>query len=115
VEKRSIKVEDVAFVIVGLEVRGQGNAQTVGVMTNLGELVIIDAEHPLRFAPSPAAGGIAVPYVRVRGRLEARVGRAVFPDLVALGTVETHNGADWFGLWSSGEFWPLMPADEVGM
>jgi hypothetical protein len=30
---------------------------------------------------------------------------------VALGTVE----GDWFGVWSSGKFWPMKPARDIGL
>jgi hypothetical protein len=55
-------------------------------------------------------GGLK-PYVLVRGRLEALVLRALFYDLVALGTVQ----GDWFGVWSSGKFWPMKPARDIGL
>jgi hypothetical protein len=45
----------------------------------------------------------------VRARLEALVSRALFYDLVAQGAVE----GDWFGVWSSGEFFPMQRADEI--
>ena len=66
-----------------------------------------------------AAGGsglatLSLGSVTVRGGLEARVARAVFPDLVAAGCVEKHHGDRWFGVWSSGCFWPMMMADEAG-
>lgn len=55
------------------------------------------------------------PYVKVRGGLEALVARAVFYDLVAAGTVRREaDGAEWFGVWSSGTFWPMAPAREIG-
>jgi hypothetical protein len=113
-EKRTIKVLDVPFVAVGISVHGVGKGQVIMLMTNVGEEVAISPDHPLRFAQSPAADDIALPYVTVRGRLEARVGRAVFPDLVELGCVETHEEKQWFGVWSSGKFWPMMLADEAG-
>jgi uncharacterized protein len=48
--------------------------------------------------------------VLVRANLEALVSRALFYDLVALGEV---NG-EWFGVWSSGTFFPMQRADEIG-
>jgi len=51
----------------------------------------------------------------VRGRLEALVNRPIFYDLVAAGTVEKVDAEDWFGVWSSGQFWPMARADAIGL
>ncbi len=50
----------------------------------------------------PGSGGLK-PYIRVRGRLEALVTRAVYADLMTL--VEEYRGV--LGIWSGGEFWRL--------
>jgi hypothetical protein len=47
----------------------------------------------------------------VRTRLEALVSRALFYDLAAAGCVED----DWFGVWSSGRFYPMQRAAEIGI
>ena len=78
--------------------------------TNTDDEVTVDADHPLRVEDEPGTGGLK-PYVLVRGRLEALVSRALFYDLVALGTVE----GEWFGVWSSGIFWPMKPARDIGI
>lgn len=113
-EKRTIRVADVPFVAVNVQIEGKAVDQVVTLTTNLGDTVSIDKDHPMRFDESPAASGIAVPYVTVRGGLEARLARAVFPDLVDAGCVEDHASERWFGVWSSGQFWPMMRADEAG-
>jgi uncharacterized protein len=51
----------------------------------------------------------------VRDRLEALVNRAIFYDLVAAGTVERVDGEKWFGVWSSGRFWPMARAADIGL
>lgn len=114
VEKRNIKVADVPFLAVDISTDGTASNQTVTLTTNMGDSVTIGKDHPMRFAEGAAAGDVALPYVTVRGGLEARVARAVFPDLVAAGCVEKHHGDRWFGVWSSGCFWPMMMADEAG-
>ena len=114
VEKRTIKVADVPFVAVGILVEGKAADQVVTLTTNVGDRVTIDKDHPMRFATGAAAAGVSLPYVTIRGGLEARVARAVFPDLVDAGCVETHDEDRWFGVWSSGAFWPMMRADEAG-
>ncbi len=114
VEKRTIKVADVPFVAVGILLDGKAADQVVTLTTNVGDEVTIDKDHPMRFATGAAAAGVSLPYVTIRRGLEARVARAVFPDLVDAGCVETYDGDRWFGLWSSGVFWPMMRADEAG-
>ncbi len=115
VEKRTIKVADVPFVAVDIVVTGTGRTQTVTLTTNTGDIITVAKDHPMRFAEGTAADGIALPYTTVRGGLEARAARAVFQDLVAAGCVVEYNGDNWFGIWSSGCFWPMMQADEAGV
>jgi hypothetical protein len=79
--------------------------------TNVEDFVAVDAEHPLRFETGAADG--VKPYVKVRGELWALVKRALFYDLVALGEVEAWNGEDWFGVRSSGLFFPMRRASEI--
>lgn len=112
-EKRFISVEDAAFMGVSVEVAGEGQDQQVTVTTNLGDEVMIGPDHPLVMRASPAAGGdgAELAYVRVRGRLEARLGRQAFYDLAEAGAVED----GWFGVWSAGVFWRLMPAEQAGV
>lgn len=114
VEKRTIKVADVPFVAVDILIAGTGRTQTVTLTTNTGDVITVGKDHPMRFAEGAAADGIALPYTTVRGGLEARVARAVFPELVEAGCVADHKGDSWFGVWSSGCFWPMMQADEAG-
>ena len=112
-EKRFITVADAAFTGVSVEVSGHGRDQQVRVRTNVGDEVGVGPQHPLAMRSSPAAGGegAELAYVRVRGGLEARLGRQAFYDLAAAGTVED----GWFGVWSSGDFWRLMPASQMGV
>ena len=46
-----------------------------------------------------------------RPAVSALVSRALFYDLVGAGTVEE----GWFGVWSSGRFFPMQPAAEIGL
>ena len=112
VEKCGITVDDVAFVAVEMQVEGEGRARVIGLRTNVGDRLVVDADHPLRFVVDPANGGLK-PYVRVRGRLEARLARPVLYELAAFGEIETVEGRDWFGVWSSGRFFAIVPAEEI--
>ena len=67
--------------------------------------------HTLRFERGPADG--LKPYVRVRGELWGLVKRVLFYDLVAIGVCEPWRGEDWFGVRSSGVFFPMCRASEI--
>lgn len=109
VEKCGIRVDDAPFVAIRMSVDGKGRDQSITFETNTDDIVTIDATHPMRVAVEAQTEGLK-PYVLVRGRLEALVSRALFYDLVALGTVE----GEWFGVWSGGRFWPMQRAAEIG-
>jgi hypothetical protein len=104
-ERGRIAVEDVPFIAVELEVRGTGHAQELVFRTNLDEIVIADADHPLRVA-MPATGGPR-PYLLVRNGLEARLARSVFYHLVEYGGEEPAGSEAMFGVWSKNIFFPL--------
>jgi hypothetical protein len=73
--------------------------------------VTVDAEHPLRFERGASEG--LKPYVKVRGDLWALVKRALLYELVAGGRTEWVANEDWFGVRSSGLFFPMCPATEI--
>jgi uncharacterized protein len=106
VEKVDVAVADAPFLAVEMEVTGSGPDQRLAFRTNLDDVVIAGPEHPLRFALEPASGGLK-PYVRVRGRLDALVTRAVYYDLVALAVADDGPGLAP-GLWSAGSWFPLV-------
>lgn len=105
VEKIGIQVDDVAFVGVELHAEGQRRAQQLVVRTNVGDVVEVGANHPLRFVTDAENGGL-IPYVLVRGRLEARLGRPLLYELADL--LEPVEGDEAHsGVWSGGEFFPV--------
>ena len=114
VEKCGITVDDAPLVVTEMSVVGTGRGQVIRMVTSVDDAVTVDADHPLRFATEAGTDGLK-PYVRVRGRLEALVNRPIFYDLVALGVVEKHREEDWFGVWSSGAFWPMEKAAAIGL
>ena len=104
-EKLSIAVEDVPFVAVLMRVEGKDQARSLIFTTNVGDQVAASSDHPLRFSPDPATGA-PIPYLHVRGGLEARVARPVYYDLVEQ-AVE-RDGA--LGVWSGGAFFAMGAA-----
>jgi hypothetical protein len=53
------------------------------------------------------------PYVMVRDGLEALIDRKSFYRLVDLGTHSAHQGKSWFGIWSGGAFFPVIPSSDL--
>jgi hypothetical protein len=98
---------------VDFEASGAGEAQILSFVTQVGDKVIAGPEHPIRVARD-AATGEPSPYVMVRAGLEALIDRKSFYRLVELGTHHPHQGENWFGLWSTGQFFPVIPSDELG-
>jgi hypothetical protein len=111
-EKVGIRVEDAPFLAVDVEAEGQGRNQRLTFRTQVDDEVTAGPAHPIRVVRDPATGEPA-PYVLVRANLEALIDRKTFYRLVDLGTHEDHEGARWFGLWSSGRFFPVIPSDEL--
>jgi hypothetical protein len=112
VERVGIAVEDAPFVAVEMAVAGVGTARTLSFRTNVDDWTAAGPDHPLRFETG-ASGGLK-PYVHVRAGLWARVNRALFYDLVALGETRPVDGVDMFGVASGGSFFAMAPAQEIG-
>lgn len=108
VEKVGITVEDAPFVAVDVEREDDGLRFT----TNLGETAVAGPEHPIRVVRDPRTGEPS-PYVEIRSRLEALIDRKSFYRLVELGETAPHEGAEWFGVRSQGQFFPIIPAAEL--
>jgi len=108
VEKWGITVEDAPFVAVDVQAEGAGRDQKLVFDTNVGDRVVAGPDNPIRVERDSATGEPA-PYVEVRAGLEALIDRKTFYRLVDLGC---HQDG-WFGLWSDGEFFRMIPSDEM--
>lgn len=113
VEKVGIRVDDAPFVAVDFSVEGTGRDQLLTFVTQVGDKAPAGPAHPIRVARDPQTGEPA-PYVLVRANLEALIDRKSFYRLVELGAHEPRDGQSWFGLWSGGTFFPLIPSAELG-
>jgi len=113
VEKVGITVEDAPFVAVDAEVTGGGPDQVISFETNVGDRVTAGPGHAIRVLRDPATDEPA-PYVHVRAGLEARIDRKTYYRLAEHGDTAQVDGADWYGWWSGGVFWPVIPATEMG-
>lgn len=112
VEKVGIRVVDAPFVAVDAEVAGKGPGQTITFTTNVEDVVTAGPDHPIRVARDPETGEPA-PYVLVRANLDALIDRKTFYRLVERGAHEDHEGTCWFGLWSGGSFFPVIPSADL--
>jgi len=112
VEKVGIQVDDAPFVAVDFEVAGDGPGQVITFVTSLGDRAEAGPEHPIRVERDPETGEPA-PYVLVRARLEALIDRKSFYRLVEIGEHHGVNGKSWFGVWSGGVFFPVIPSAEL--
>ena len=112
VEKVGIRVDDAPLLAVDFEVTGHGRDQAIRFFTKTEDEVVADAANPLRVVRDPETGEPS-PYVHVRRGLEALIDRKSFYRLVELGVTERLDGTDWFGLWSSGKFFPVIPAADL--
>ncbi|ANP45585.1 DUF1285 domain-containing protein [Candidatus Viadribacter manganicus] len=99
-EKIVVKVEDAPFVAIRADRVGEGADQSIVFTTNLGDIIAVGADHPLRVE---RRGQEPRPYVHVRGRLEARVLRSPFYELVEW--AELKEGK--LGVWSAGVWFEL--------
>lgn len=109
VEKIGITVEDAPFNAIAMDRRGQGQDQILSFTTNVGDTVIAGDEHKLRFEPQPIEGTL-LPYIHIRAGLDARLARPVYYELANLAENLVIDGSDQYGIWSSGEFFPLSGA-----
>lgn len=100
VEKIVVRVADAPFTAIRVDRHGEGEAQTLAFTTNVGDVVTAGADNPIRVA---YAKDEPRPYVCVRGRLEARILRAPFYELVEWS--DPRDGK--LGVWSGGVWFPL--------
>ena len=108
VEKVGITVDDAPFVAVDFEASGEGDKQRLTFVTNVEDKAVASENLPIR-VERDAETGEPSPYVRIRADLDALIDRKSFYRLVDLG----EHFENWFGVWSSGTFFPIIPSDEL--
>ena len=112
VEKVGLTVDDAPFMAVEMSVaRDDQDRQMLSFRTNVDDEVTAGPGHALRFEPE-VTGGLR-PYLHVRRDLWAKVTRALFYDLVALGEERDIEGKRMFGVASAGDFFPMAEADSL--
>lgn len=108
-EKVIVHVADAPFLAGRMDVLGTpGRDQEIGFVTTVGDVTIAGPDRPIRVETDPETGEPS-PYVLVRGRLEAKIARPVFYELVHL-AAPSPDDENVLGVWSKGVFFPLGPA-----
>src|SRR5262245_53221467 len=112
VEKVGIAVEDVPFLAVEMKATAGEAGRVLQFRTNVDDWVAVGPGHALRFEQQPVTGGLK-PYVHVRRELWAKITRALFYDLVALGEERDVGGMAMFGVVSGDEFFTMAEASAL--
>ncbi len=111
-EKVGITVEDAPFVAIDFDVNGVGKDQTISFTTQVDDTAVAGPDHPIRVVRD-AKTGEPSPYVLIRANLEALIDRKSFYRLVDIGAHAEFDGQSWFGVWSSGVFFPIILSAEL--
>ncbi|KJS08334.1 MAG: hypothetical protein VR73_05785 [Gammaproteobacteria bacterium BRH_c0] len=106
VEKWRIRVDDVPFQIVSLEVLEREQQQALVFTTSTGDQVVAGPRHPLRVEIDTATGEPS-PYVLVRNGMEGLIARPVFYQLAELATRGEDEKKAVHGVYSLGCFFAL--------
>ena len=92
-EKLRIDVEDAPFVAVDLEVENEEGRQALRFVTQVGDEVVADSDHPIKIEPGKIEPGKIEPgkigpgprpYILVRDRLWALIGRPAYYRMAGL-------------------------------
>jgi hypothetical protein len=110
-ERGRIEVEDVPFLAVELDWRGDGRQQSLSFRTNVDEVITACPDHPIRVRHNMLTCE-PTPYILVRPGdgmhgIEARINRATYYELVALAVTEWVGCRRMLGVWSCNHFFPL--------
>jgi uncharacterized protein len=112
VEKVGIVVEDAPFLAVEMNTSADDAGRVLQFRTNVDDWIAAGPGHALCFELQPHTGGLK-PYLHVRRHLWAKVTRALFYDLVALGEEREVGGKTMFGVFSQGEFFAMAEASAL--
>ncbi len=112
VEKVGIVVDDAPFIAVEMKTSAGEEGRVLQFRTNVNDWVTVGPGHALRFEQQGANGGLK-PYLHVHRDLWAKVTRALFYDLVALGEEREISGKVMFGVMSGGEFFAMAEASTL--
>jgi hypothetical protein len=108
-EKVRVEVDLAPFVAVRMERIVEGAEPALALQTSVGDVVVVDADHPLWVEEGDKG---PLPFVRVRDRLNALLSRSVFYDLAESASSRVVDGREMAGIRSRGRFWTLGSLEE---
>ena len=112
VEKVGIIVEDAPFVAVDFNKRNQGGSDVLIFETQVGDKIVAGPLNPIWVRINQETKEPS-PYILVRKNLEALIDRKSFYRLADIGTHTEIENQNWFGVWSSNKFFPLILSHEL--
>ncbi len=104
VEKLAIKVEDVPFLMIEVNVVQQAQGAVIELVSSTGDVVVLDDEHPLQMRTYQ---GEDRPYIPVRFGMLGLIARPAFMHLVKLGGLSEVDGRTVLTLQSGGKDYQL--------
>ena len=111
-EKVGITVDDAPLHAVDFDVLGEGATQVLRFVTKTEDEVDAGPGHEIRI-DRDAETGEPSPYIHIRAGLWARIDRKSFYRLMDVGCHHMVDGVSWFGLWSSGRFFAVIPSADL--
>ena len=108
VEKVVVHVDLAPFVAIRMESTVRTDGPCVAFQTNVGDIVVVDAEHPLWLEHEEKG---PIPLVHVRDGLNALLTRSVFYELAESCNECVINDRQILGFNSCGTFFELGPTD----
>lgn len=106
VEKWRIQVEVAPFIAIAVEKNEREGKQILSFVTNVGDSVTADAQHPIRVEVDPKSDEPS-PFIVIRDGLEAKLSRSVFYQLADMAEEKDLNGQPTYGVESTGQFFAL--------
>ncbi len=110
VEKLGIEVEDAPFLAVAMRQEPSPEGPRLVFTTDVGDDVMAGRDHLIQMRGEGAA---RAPYIPVRAGLDARIARAVYYDLVALGETREIDGESLFGVASGAAFFSFGRTNDI--
>ncbi|RZU45349.1 hypothetical protein EV700_2168 [Fluviicoccus keumensis] len=107
VEKVRITVDDAPFFAGVVDRLVEEGVPYLRFTTLTGDAVVADADHPLRVEYDET--GEPRPYIRVRDRLDALIGRNVFYQLVDCAELREVDGKTGYAVESAGQWFMIAP------
>jgi len=106
-ERWRIQVDDAPFIVVEMQARGTGQEQCLYFRSNVDDWVCLGPDHPVRVDAESA-----MPYVRIRGRLDALLSRSVYYELATYAEERWLEGRAVYALRSQGQWFPLAAVEQ---